>query len=311
MTQQGPRKSDTEIAALHWWRIMSDDQLAADHFDGFAQWMDQDPAHKEAFDQISSRHHRTNKNTQASQTSVRASRQTTSRFGWAKVCFGGGAAVAAMALVFLTIATFMPSSPAWQDMTLPDGSVAQFAPGSTFEVAYSDKQRTVHLSNGSVIIDAAKDRVHPLRVVTDLGIVSVVGTRFAVSVMQTSMETSVQEGVVRVDAEISGAKYVLKPGDRLWTGNADGQIRREALPPQHALELREGWQTFWHASVSDVLDALSRHSGQQFIVLPTDHTNALVSGRFQLTAADQTLSALKMVSGLHVRRVTGVVSVIY
>lgn len=311
MTQQGPQKSNTENAARHWWHIMSDDQLAADHFDAFAQWLDQDPAHKEAFDEISSHHHQSKKAIQTPQAGVRAAIQPKARFDWAKFCVGGGAAVAVVALVFLTIATLMPSAPNWQVVTLPDGSLAQFAPGSAFELAYSGDQRAVHLTNGSVIIDAVKDQEHPLRVFSDLGVVSVVGTRFAVSVMETSMETSVQEGVVHVETDVSDSTYVLKPGDRLWTGNAVGQIRRETVPPKHALEVRDGWQTFWHTPVWDVLDALSRHSGHQFIILPTDRTNALISGRFHLTSADQTMSALKMVAGLNVRPLTDAVSVIY
>jgi FecR-like protein len=85
-----------------------------------------------------------------------------------------------------------------QILDLPDGSRAEVRAQSQFQIEQAVDGLRLRLSDGSVIMTAAKQGAGHLYVETNDAMVSVVGTVFVVSVEQNGSRVGVFEGVVKV-----------------------------------------------------------------------------------------------------------------
>lgn len=104
----------------------------------------------------------------------------------------------------------------WHHMTLPDGTAVHVDARSRVEVAYTDKERLVHVYEGSAVFDVAKDPKRPFIARTHLVDAMAVGTRFGVSI-DPGVTTTVSEGVVKVTGrdKSDGKAVMLKAGEEL------------------------------------------------------------------------------------------------
>lgn len=303
--------SDQEIIARQWWHLMANDQNAVENFTRFSRWCDEAPGNRDAFDRVSQEYQ---KKDTFQKTAGHLHRHNRRQPGWLisprKIFWGAlGAAMVGAAAFGALFAMPVPSD--WQKLSLPDGSVASLAPGSDYDIAFNDAYRNIHLKHGSIVIAAAKDSRRPMQVITDPATVRVVGTKFAVSIIGDEVETSVQEGVVAVHAaNASDGDFTLTPGQRLWVGD-DHRAIKTKISVSNALEIIDGWQSFRNASVADVLDALSRHSGHRFMLSPTYHQTTPINGRFRLTTAAETIAVLRKIASLRLQPVTDHLTLVY
>jgi transmembrane sensor len=83
----------------------------------------------------------------------------------------------------------------WHYMILSDGTAVHVDARSRVEVAYTDKERIVHVYEGSAVFDVAKDPNRPFIARTRLIDAMAVGTRFGVA-LDPGVTTTVSEGVV-------------------------------------------------------------------------------------------------------------------
>lgn len=96
-------------------------------------------------------------------------------------------------------------------LRLTDGSLVEMGERAGVSVSRSWKGTTVHLDDGQVIVQAAKQHTGHLFVATDDALVSVKGTIFSVNHGIKGSRVAVIEGVVRMDYGDHSAE--LHPGD--------------------------------------------------------------------------------------------------
>jgi hypothetical protein len=102
-------------------------------------------------------------------------------------------------------------------LQLRDGSVVELRERSGFNTAQSAGDLTIHLSQGSVIVQAAKRKTGHLYVETADCRVAVTGTVFGVSSGVKGSRVSVVQGEVHVTRD--NDEKVLHPGDQTVTGS--------------------------------------------------------------------------------------------
>lgn len=85
-------------------------------------------------------------------------------------------------------------------ITLADGSRVTLNTRTGLEALIGRDRREVVLESGEAFFEVAHDPMRPFRVLTSLGIVSVLGTRFTVYDRLRSVEVTTEKGLVRVSS---------------------------------------------------------------------------------------------------------------
>lgn len=282
----------TEAEARRWWSIMAADRNVADNLAAFSAWIEADARHRDAFEQICRHHH------QAAARRWRLPAWIQHGYRrWITRTSGALAAAALAGLVLMAQPWHRPPIvvPAgqWENRAPGDGSTLQFGPGTQAWVEFSDRQRTIRLAAGSVIVDAAKDPSRPMIVATEHGSIRVVGTRFTVIVDATATELSVSRGKVEAVAASQPPDAAPVTASQAVRLSAAG-LTRHAAAVADPEEIRSGWRTFTAAPLADLAAALARESGQRVIALPSAAERAgPVSGRFFVRDTDATIALLQ------------------
>src|SRR5687767_14513539 len=105
---------------------------------------------------------------------------------------------------------------------LGDGSLIEMRDRSELYLTKSGKDTTIHLSRGSIIVEAAKQKDGKLFVESGGSLVSVTGTIFSVNNGTKGSRVSVIEGEVVLNH--AGSDRVLRPGDQATTNPAISMI---------------------------------------------------------------------------------------
>jgi transmembrane sensor len=144
---------------------------------------------------------------------------------------GLSAAAAILVAIFIRIPGSSSPMPAdnWQELAsadsskkiqLEDGSVVWLAPNSNMKV-HTDflKQRNTVLSKGTAFFSVAKDAQHPFTIDVNRQRITVVGTAFTISTLDTvDLQLTVKEG--KVALKNTGGEQLLTAGQQVITTKA-------------------------------------------------------------------------------------------
>jgi len=180
----------------------------------------------------------------------------------------------------------------WQTHTLADGSTIRLNSGATIDIAFSDTQRLIHLGEGEVLIETAKDHVAPARpflIQTKNGTARALGTRFIVRQWEKDTQVSVLEHAVEIQTN-DRQRLVLAAGEY---ARFDSQTISESKPLDVATTAwTQGMLIADGQRLHDFVKELSRYRPG---ILHCDPAVAdlKISGVFQLSDTDKALNILQ------------------
>lgn len=189
-------------------------------------------------------------------------------------------------------------------ITLADGSRVTLNTRTGLEALIGDDRREVVLESGEAFFEVAHDPVRPFRVLTSLGIVSVLGTRFAVYDRLQSVEVTTEQGLVRVSSAglpESIAAIHVRSGESAVITAPDARPRLQKAD----LERIENWRNqrleFNAVPLADLLEEFSRYTPVPLQAANAETGAIRVSGVFRIGDVSALSKTLHAAFGLVVR----------
>jgi len=322
--------------AARWMALLDSEQCNEADKLAFARWLDEDPRHRWAFQELSEvwAQLRTLADVKPMMDRAQVRRLPTSRppppaipptgrrerSEWSTIL----ASVFAIFGLVLHLGfngqaqRFSTGTAEVRNVLLPDGSTVELNARTTLTVEMDGLQRRVRLDAGDAVFHVAKEE-RPFVVSTKLGDVSALGTSFAVQKDEAGMEVSVLEGRVavtlasadlpltvydgKVDFTPRADRTVLDPGERV---DVSGRLHEtETIPKAEMLvnlAWRQGWVVYHDEPLQSVISDMRRYSSVSIHLAERRLRDIRVTGRFQIGDVSGLLGHLGSAHGVHVEQ---------
>ena len=189
-------------------------------------------------------------------------------------------------------------------ITLADGSRVTLNTRTRLDALVGRDRREVVLESGEAFFEVAHDPVRPFRVLTSLGNVSVLGTRFAVYDRLQSVEVTTEQGLVRVSSAglpESIAAIHVRSGESAVITAPNSRPRLQ----QADLKRIENWRNqrleFNAVPLADLLKEFSRYTPVPLQAANAETGAIRVSGVFRIGDISALSKTLHAAFGLAVR----------
>lgn len=298
------------------WRIRLRDGGAAD-WDAFVLWLEQDPAHSEAYDRVSLADAGLDEAAVPLIPSVPAPAQPANdewsapprRLPARHALVAGIAAVAAVLLVaFFYISSpsadpgnyLVATGPGEQRLVPLAGGGSVALNGATRILLDRDDPRYAELLSGEAAFTVRHDEGRPFTVVVGAHRVQDAGTVFNVVREKDELSVEVAEGSVLFDPR--GAAVTLRVGETLAVRGSGAALTRDRVAPEAVAGWRRGQLSFKRASLATVARGLSRSMGME-IVFDRRIMGQPFTGTIRVDGdASRTVNRLAATLGLDARR---------
>jgi len=299
-----------ERTAARWFARRRSGEMTEAEARALQAWLDDDPAHRSAYDvvsrawvraglmrsapevlQLRARHRRPFPLTRR----VLGSRATAAGLVAAVVGASGliGSQVVWTELHRLPDATYRTGVGEQRTIKLADGSRVTLNTDSVLRTRRSGSRRLIYLDRGQAFFKVAHDAAHPFVVSAAGRTVTALGTAFDVRLDKGAFQVVLVEGRVKVEAPVAARRQAGAPvesprsqatelvaGSQLVAvSDRDWRVTRADIPEQTAWVT--GWLEFDGQSLGDVVGELSRYSSQRIVLTDPALATAPVSGRFR------------------------------
>lgn len=303
---QQKRLRQIEDTAIEWLARLSAPDLTEQQRDAFFAWLNASPLHQAAYIKAEDLWQRGIALQHLHERAATPRMRVQSQWSWA---------LAATCLLLIGALFFLraPETEYYQAQTgvgeqrelrLSDDSVLTLNTDSEVLVELQPQKRVAYLLRGEVFFSINSDPNRPFDVVTNEGVVRVLGTRFAVRATGTDAIVTVLEGKVGLSQNPPGEEFTPSV-----TLTANQQLNlRDALPGSTAQQIdaaaalswRDRQLVFRGQTLQMVVEDLNRYFPTRIEV--ADHTlNDLeVSAVLQLKTAETTAQSLAAALGLEV-----------
>lgn len=193
-------------------------------------------------------------------------------------------------------------------VTLTDGSRITLNTRTGLEASIGRDRREVVLESGEAFFEVTHDPVRPFRVLTSLGHVSVVGTRFAVYYRQQSVEVSTEQGLVRVSPvgrREPSMVVLVRPGESAVIASRDSIPRLRHADLKRIDNWRHQRLEFDAVPLAELLEEFSRYTPGPLQVANAKTGAIRVSGVFRIGDTSALAKTLQAAFGLVVRHSDG------
>lgn len=245
--------------AIEWLARVRAEDVTAEETADFAQWLNQSPEHKRAFDEATALWHLT-QHIDSRPDSLPFAHRRPSNVGW-----GAGLALAAGVLLFSLVLLLNPSSDLYetgkgeqQRLLLSDGSVVHLNTNTALRIHYDDGVRSVEIVQGEAWFDVTSDPSRPFTVDGGQARIRVLGTAFVVRETPGYTRVGVTHGTVRVTPHSEQDRgFALEEG--AMSTVFDSTLSRRTFDAERHLSWRQGQLVYQNERLGDLLQDLSRY----------------------------------------------------
>jgi transmembrane sensor len=309
-----------EQQALAWLSLLHDQPSSGDQAT-FSQWLQADPAHAEAYasaqvlwelSEVPARTlaHEDALALQGYLNAMNRSRRSSVRH------WSGALAKAACLLLMISLVGWQPLR--WIDdlgadyvsapgeirtVTLADQSQVTLDADSAIAVDFRGGERHVQVRRGAGFFSVTHTG-EPFVVDAERGQARVLGTQFEVRLQPRGAQVTVLSGRVGVTADKRAAQQILTAGQQVAYGEGSAQTLH-AVDSEAQLAWRQGWLTYYKATLADVVEDLRRYYPGRIVVLNDQLAQRQISGSFASKDPQAVLSSLQGVLGFEQHQVLG------
>lgn len=190
-----------------------------------------------------------------------------------------------------------------RNITLADGSSVLLDADSALDVIYTTTERRVRLLRGRAFFDVEASKV-PFVVEAANGEVTVLGTAFAVNLMENGGRVTLQRGSVAVTVDESSDTAKLAPGEQVQF-HARGIDPVETVNVEDELAWREGRFVFYRMRLADVINEIQRYRKGRIVIATSGLAEEKVTGSVSLVDTDAALASLQASLGFRLHTVAG------
>lgn len=257
-------------AAARWHLAQARDDM---DWDGFTAWLEQNPAHREAYDAVALLDARIDHAVPALRDVLADAPPVAPR---RRLRLVGGAALAAVLVGTIgvgawhnprpgtthEIALYRAPSGQTRAVALANGSRATLAPGASLRV----------VANGAVALEGKSyfeirhDPAHPFTVTAGDYAIRDIGTRFEVVSDAGMLRVAVAEGSVGVTSRTASGEVVVGAGKTLTVSSADQPADVRTTPPAAVAAWRGGRFAYDDVPLGLVAADISRYAGAPVLV---------------------------------------------
>ena len=287
--------------AAAWHVASSDDAM---DWDGFTAWLEADPRHRTAYDEIALTdaamvEHREVLADVAAQPRVLLSRSRP-HLAWV----GGAIAAALVAMVavpqFLRDqATVFATDSASREIAFADGTHIVLAPHSRLEARDANTRLAL---NGGAWFAVPHDPSRRLEIAAGPMTISDIGTEFDVQTSDATVRVAVAEGQVSASAAALDRPLILTTGQALAFDSQAGTATLRRVSRSTVGSWRGAQLSFTDAPLSLVVSDLERYAGVH-VAIPKNLRNRRFSGSLSIRNGAAAARDLAGLMGLALRRV--------
>jgi transmembrane sensor len=293
---------DDIISAAATWHVASEGD--AMDWDGFTAWLEADPRHRAAYDEIALGDamitaHSTAVFTAANDVGVAEDRPVRRGGGWRT--WGPIALAASLAMVVaLPFAmrandTVYATGAQAQTVRLPDGSTVALAPHS--RLSLEDGGMTDIALDGGAMFDIRHDPNRAMAITAGGLTISDIGTRFDVQAVPGDVRIAVAQGEVHVSAASFATPVRLPAGQALSWDRAGGHVRVGPVVTADVGSWQSGRLSYDGTPLALVAQDLSRYAGIRIVVAGSARDRPF-SGTLSLEHGDAVAQDLAQLMGL-------------
>ncbi|WP_432742691.1 FecR family protein [Methylobacter sp. G7] len=297
-----------KAAANAWWVRLDSDTVSARERVEFADWLDADPQHRQAFDAVCALWDELDAVKQRIvKPEIIAPKTPWFRRLWAAPTL----TMCCLALwlfsplPMLLRADFHTGYGEMRDIRLSDGSIVHLNSHSALSVHIDGNQRQLTLLQGEAWFEVSPDSTRPFQVHAEHGTVTALGTAFNIRLRNSQAEVSVTQHSVAIDVEQTegrGLHAVVNEGQQLVYDQQTGLGRIKAIDSQTVTAWQRGKLVFENQPLGEVMAELNRyHRG--YLVSDDSITQRRVNGVFRTDQPLAVIDALESSLSVHSTRI--------
>jgi transmembrane sensor len=297
---------EIEQQATYWYVRMQSPEFTPEQESEFFAWLESSSLHQAAFIRV-------DQACAAGAAAKSLPKRKTFALNWELQHWAGATAVVLIVCLLVFLSPLQQKGPApavenyaaaaeQQSITLSDQSSVILSPHSQMEVRYSKSARELYLHKGQIFLHVTQDAQRPLRVITDRGVVRVIGTRFAIQRLEDDLKITVVDGMVGLlkadgaDSEQKPLLVLIKNQQILYSDALKGSAAT-TVNAERETSWAKGRMIFDGAPLTEVAAALNQHLSLPILIASPELETRRIVGAISVKDPKAAAASLASITG--------------